>query len=213
MISVLWQLIPYLGISAGEVMFSITGLEFSYSVAPKSMKSIILGAWFLTTAFGNLLTVAIESMHIFTSVATEFYFYGILMILDMVIFAWLAYCFQPTNVIGRSKSGSGSLDSDASTIEVQRTIDSGFSPTHISPKVISPNVISPKVTSSRPGNNNVGDTLAKPKSVLSKTVGSADSSDTDIHGVEFPSTKSTSVSQEPQNQLEKTVRADDNNKS
>lgn len=45
----------------GEIMFSITGLEFSYSQAPSSMKSVLQASWLLTTAFGNLIVVIIES--------------------------------------------------------------------------------------------------------------------------------------------------------
>lgn len=42
-------------------MFSITGLEFAYSQAPTSMKSVLQACWLLTTAFGNLIVVIIES--------------------------------------------------------------------------------------------------------------------------------------------------------
>lgn len=46
-------------------MFSITGLEFSYSQAPASMKSVVQACFLLTTAVGNLLVVIIESMRVF----------------------------------------------------------------------------------------------------------------------------------------------------
>jgi len=52
---VFWQIIPYLIITMAEVMVSITGLEFGYSQAPKRMKSVIMGFWLLTVAFGNVL--------------------------------------------------------------------------------------------------------------------------------------------------------------
>lgn len=94
-ISMLYQLIPYLMISVSEVMFSITGLEFSYSMAPSNMKSVILGAWCLTTAFGNLLTVMIEAIHPFSNVAWDFLFYASIMLLDMILFAFIGYNFKP----------------------------------------------------------------------------------------------------------------------
>lgn len=50
----LWQLVPYLLITIGEIMVSITGLEFAYTQAPKSMKSTIMGFWLLTVALGNV---------------------------------------------------------------------------------------------------------------------------------------------------------------
>jgi solute carrier family 15 oligopeptide transporter 1 len=46
-------------------MFSITGLEFSYSQAPVTMKSVLTAAFLLTTAIGNLIIVIIESAKIF----------------------------------------------------------------------------------------------------------------------------------------------------
>ncbi|KAH0812800.1 hypothetical protein GEV33_009990 [Tenebrio molitor] len=59
-------LIPqYFTITAGEVMFVITGLEFSYSQAPTSMKAVVQAVYYLTSAMGNLIIVIIESAEIF----------------------------------------------------------------------------------------------------------------------------------------------------
>jgi POT family proton-dependent oligopeptide transporter len=54
-VSILWQAVPYVIITISEVLISITGLEFAYSQAPKSMKSTIMGFWLFTIAIGNLL--------------------------------------------------------------------------------------------------------------------------------------------------------------
>lgn len=64
-IHMLWLIPQYVVITAGEIMFSITGLEFSYSQAPTSMKSVLTAAFLLTTAIGNLIIVIIESAKIF----------------------------------------------------------------------------------------------------------------------------------------------------
>jgi dipeptide/tripeptide permease len=56
-ISILWLLPQYLAISVGEVMFAVTGLEFSYSQAPPSLKSVVQAAWLLTTAMGNAIII------------------------------------------------------------------------------------------------------------------------------------------------------------
>lgn len=58
-LSVLWQTVPYVALTTGEVLVSITGLEFAYTQAAKSMKSTIMSFWLLTVAFGNLLVSAI----------------------------------------------------------------------------------------------------------------------------------------------------------
>lgn len=94
-ISMLYQLAPYLLISISEVMFSITGLQFSYSIAPESMKSIVLGIWSITVAFGNILTVAVESLHLFSNVGYDFLFYASIMAVDMVIFALIGHYYKP----------------------------------------------------------------------------------------------------------------------
>jgi POT family proton-dependent oligopeptide transporter len=56
-----WQLIAYVVITAGEVMVSITALEFSYTQAPKKMKSFVMGVFFLVAiAFGNIFTARVN---------------------------------------------------------------------------------------------------------------------------------------------------------
>ncbi len=60
-----WQTIPYVLMTAAEVMISITGLEFAYTQAPKSMKSVIMSFWLLTVFLGNLLTAIIVKVKIF----------------------------------------------------------------------------------------------------------------------------------------------------
>jgi len=55
-VSVWWQILAYLVLSAAEVLVSITGLEFSYKQAPLKMKSIITALYLLAVAAGNLGT-------------------------------------------------------------------------------------------------------------------------------------------------------------
>lgn len=51
--NIYWHLIAYAFLTMGEILISITGLEFSYTQAPKSMKSFIMGYWFLSVSMGN----------------------------------------------------------------------------------------------------------------------------------------------------------------
>src|SRR5207248_7981961 len=48
--SINWQLLAYVILTLGEAMVSITGLEFSYTQAPNSMKSSVMALWLLTVA-------------------------------------------------------------------------------------------------------------------------------------------------------------------
>ena len=52
--SINWQLLAYVILTLGEAMVSITGLEFSYTQSPNSMKSSVMALWLLTVASGEL---------------------------------------------------------------------------------------------------------------------------------------------------------------
>nr|WP_294790095.1 POT family MFS transporter [uncultured Mucilaginibacter sp.] len=58
--SVWWQIFAYVILSAAEVLVSITGLEYAYTQAPKSMKSTMTALWLLTVAAGNLFVALIN---------------------------------------------------------------------------------------------------------------------------------------------------------
>lgn len=48
-----WQVFAYLIITAAEVLVSITTLEFSYTQAPREMKSFVMGVYLLSISFAN----------------------------------------------------------------------------------------------------------------------------------------------------------------
>ncbi|MFC1759351.1 MFS transporter [Planctomycetota bacterium] len=58
--SIAWQLWAYLLLTAGEVMISITGLEFSYTQAPKAMKSVVMALWLVAVSMGNQLASTVN---------------------------------------------------------------------------------------------------------------------------------------------------------
>ncbi|EHQ29046.1 POT family MFS transporter [Mucilaginibacter paludis] len=59
--SVWWQILAFIILSAGEVLVSITGLEYAYTQAPKSMKGTMGAIWLLTVSAGNLLDVYVNN--------------------------------------------------------------------------------------------------------------------------------------------------------
>ena len=61
-VSVGWQIVPYVIVTISEVMVSITGLEFAYTQAPKRMKSTIMGFWMLTVSLGQVLVALMASL-------------------------------------------------------------------------------------------------------------------------------------------------------
>jgi POT family proton-dependent oligopeptide transporter len=55
-----WQMPAYLLLSAGEVMVSITALEFAYTQSPKAMKSLVMALYLLSITAGNLFTALVQ---------------------------------------------------------------------------------------------------------------------------------------------------------
>ena len=58
--SIAWQLLAYVILTAGEIMVSITGLEYAYTQSPPSMKSTIMGCYLLMVTLGNVLVSMIQ---------------------------------------------------------------------------------------------------------------------------------------------------------
>ncbi|KAH8420455.1 hypothetical protein KR009_010558, partial [Drosophila setifemur] len=95
--SILWLIPQYVVMTLGEVMFSVTGLEFSYAQAPPSMKSVLQACWLLTVAFGNVIVVIIAEAALFESQASEFFLFAGLMFIDMLLFMFMAYNYKPND--------------------------------------------------------------------------------------------------------------------
>jgi POT family proton-dependent oligopeptide transporter len=105
-VGILWQLLPYGVMTAGEVLISATGLEFAFSVAPPRLKSTIMSFWLLSVAIGNKLASAITSLNSTTnaagetvrrfSVSNEMLLYVGLMLAVAVVFAVIARNFRET---------------------------------------------------------------------------------------------------------------------
>ena len=56
----MWQVLAYLIITIAEVLVSITALEFSYTQAPKKMKSLVMGLFLASVFFGNFIVAAVN---------------------------------------------------------------------------------------------------------------------------------------------------------
>lgn len=97
-LSVAWQILPYLVITCSEVMVSVTGLEFAYTQAPRSMKSTIMSFWLLTVFFGNLMTAYIAKVNVFTG-ASEFFFFAALMAVVSIVFVISAARYKVRNYV------------------------------------------------------------------------------------------------------------------
>ena len=92
LVHISWQILACFILTASEVMVSITCLEFAYTQAPKSMKSLVMALFLLTVSLGNYLTSGVKFLllddngkSIFTG-ADEFWFWTILMALGSTLY-------------------------------------------------------------------------------------------------------------------------------
>lgn len=58
--SIGWMFLAYALLTSAEIMVSITCLDFSYTQAPKKMKSFIMAAFLLSISLGNFFTAAVN---------------------------------------------------------------------------------------------------------------------------------------------------------
>jgi POT family proton-dependent oligopeptide transporter len=96
--SINWQLLAYVILTLGETMVSITGLEFSYTQAPNSMKSSVMALWLFFISFGELFVGKVNAWDLNadgTKKLTDyqyFSFFTIVMFIASALFVVLA-CF------------------------------------------------------------------------------------------------------------------------
>jgi len=88
--------LAYVVLTAAEVMVYGTGLAFSYSQAPPSMKSLIMGMYMLSISLGNLIT-AFVNYYIKNADGTSklpgasyYWFFVGMMVLTAIVFIFVA---------------------------------------------------------------------------------------------------------------------------
>ena len=59
--SIGWQFLAYVPLTAGEIMVSITVLEFSYTQAPKRLKSFVMALYLLAISLGNAIPAIVNA--------------------------------------------------------------------------------------------------------------------------------------------------------
>lgn len=114
--NMLWLLPQYIVMTLGEVMFSVTGLSFSYAQAPESMKSVLQACWLLAVAIGNVIVMIIAGSRLFSSQVHEFLLFAILMLVDMLLFMVLAYYYKGVEYDTPSESTADATDNDKDKI-------------------------------------------------------------------------------------------------
>jgi len=87
-----WQILAFAILTAAEVFISVSSLEFSYTQAPKALKSFVLSLWLIAVALGNLFTALVNFFlkkpdgTLRLEGAEYFWFFTILMAVSTVLF-------------------------------------------------------------------------------------------------------------------------------
>ncbi|XP_059826468.1 solute carrier family 15 member 1-like isoform X1 [Hypanus sabinus] len=121
------QIPQYLLITTGEVVFSVTGLEFSYSQAPPNMKSVLQAGWLLTNAFGNIIVLIVAEASTIQEQWAEYILFSALLVAVCIIFGIMAMFytyvdpreveaeFEEKKQIKNKEGGSNSVKNTAQT--------------------------------------------------------------------------------------------------
>lgn len=106
-----WQMIAYIIMTAGEVMVSITGLEFSYTQAPNKMKSVVMALFLLSNSAGNLFTAMVnyflqdEEGNLRLSGPDYYWFFAGLMAATAVVYVFVAMNYRGHTYIQGDATG------------------------------------------------------------------------------------------------------------
>jgi POT family proton-dependent oligopeptide transporter len=101
---IIWQILAFLILTAGEIMVSVTHLEFAYTQAPKKMKSLVMCTYLWAIAFGNLFAAIVNfvienpdepsKQH-----ASYFFFFVIVMLVTAILFLFFARFYKGNTYI------------------------------------------------------------------------------------------------------------------
>ncbi len=103
--SIAWQLLAYVILTAGEVLVSITCLEFSYSQSPKQMKSFVMSLFLLSVSAGNLFTALVNRFTMDASGnstlvgASYYWFFTNTMAVATLLFIVVMVLYKPRNYV------------------------------------------------------------------------------------------------------------------
>ena len=107
-----WQLLAYVVLTSAEVMVSITCLEFSYTQAPRAMKSFVMALFMLSISLGNLFTSAVNFFiqdaggADLLAGADYFIFFTVLMLVTALLYTVFARFYQGSTWLQQQQPAS-----------------------------------------------------------------------------------------------------------
>jgi proton-dependent oligopeptide transporter, POT family len=97
---ILWQILAFVVLTAGEAMVSVTYLEFAYTQAPRKLKSLVMCTNLSAVAFGNLFTALVNVViqnpdgSVKLRGANYFYFFVIVLLVTTALFGFFARFYR-----------------------------------------------------------------------------------------------------------------------
>src|SRR5438034_1520154 len=94
------QILAFVFLTAGEVMVSVTHLEFAYTQAPKKLKSLVMCTYLGAVALGNVFTAAVNFLMqnkdgtVKLKGASYFFFFAIVMLVTSMLFVFFARFYR-----------------------------------------------------------------------------------------------------------------------
>ncbi|KAF1600211.1 Solute carrier family 15 member 1, partial [Eudyptes chrysolophus] len=122
-----WQIPQYFILTCAEVVFSVTGLEFSYSQAPSNMKAVLQAGWLLTVAVGNIIVLIVAGASKLSEQWAEYVLFAALLLAVCIIFAVMAYFYtyiDPSEIEAQFDEEEKQVKKDQDVYEKQGEADS-----------------------------------------------------------------------------------------
>jgi POT family proton-dependent oligopeptide transporter len=97
---ILWQILAFVVLTAGEVMVSVTHLEFAYTQAPKKLKSLVMCTYLGAISLGNVFTAGVNFFiqnpdgTVKLKGASYFFFFVVVMLVTAVLFLFFARFYR-----------------------------------------------------------------------------------------------------------------------
>uniref|UniRef100_A0A8C2JN54 Solute carrier family 15 member 1a n=1 Tax=Cyprinus carpio TaxID=7962 RepID=A0A8C2JN54_CYPCA len=113
------QIPQYFLTTTGEVMFSVTGLQFSYSQAPKKQ-----AGWLCTNAVGNIIVLIVAELGKLPKQWAEYVLFASLLVAVSIIFSIMAYFYtyiDPAEIAAqiRKEQGLEPEEKEKETLEIE----------------------------------------------------------------------------------------------
>jgi proton-dependent oligopeptide transporter, POT family len=97
---ILWQIVAFAALTAGEVMVSVTHLEFAYTQAPKKLKSLVMCTYLGAISLGNVFTAWVNFFiqnrdgSVKLQGASYFFFFTAVMLMTSMLFVFFARFYR-----------------------------------------------------------------------------------------------------------------------